>query len=252
VKPVSRREKHGFVQVGVQLYGGGLWHTWFDRDLGIAGRVLLEKDGQYTHHLVNIDRPILRIPSLAIHLDRGVNEAFKFNAETHLTPILALANQQLNGASEKKSSTPTSESARHHSALVTLIEKELGIEASQIRDMELCLYDTQPATLGGVSEEFIISARLDNLFMSYCALEGLIASLEDAKSVDNDENIRLIALFDNEEIGSKSAYGADSALLESTLRRLQSNGHVTAFEESIQKSYMISADMAHCVHPNYA
>ncbi|KAI9596354.1 aspartyl aminopeptidase [Syncephalis fuscata] len=255
VKPVSKREKLGYVQVGVQLYGGGVWHSWFDRDLGLAGRVLVETSkGNYTHHLVNISRPILRIPTLAIHLDRTVNEAFKFNNETHLTPVLSLVNDQLNDNAEKatKSSQPVLEAARHSSVLIKLLEEQLDVDANKIRDMELCLYDTQPPTLGGAADEFVLSARLDNLFMSYCALESLLDSLQNADYTNNDENIRLIALFDNEEIGSTSAYGADSALLESTIRRLQADGHPTAFEEGIQKSLLISADMAHAVHPNYA
>ncbi|RKP10574.1 peptidase M18 [Thamnocephalis sphaerospora] len=255
VKPVSKREKNGYIQVGAQLYGGGLWHTWFDRDLGLAGRVLVEnEDGTYTHHLVQVDKPILRVPSLAIHLERGANDAFKFNAETHLTPILSLVNQKLNATAEKSatSTTPVSEAARHSSVLVNLLAKQLDVDAAQLRDMELCLYDVQPATLGGAEDELVLSARLDNLYMSYCAIEGLIDSIDFPGGVEADENIRLVALFDNEEVGSKSAYGADSALLESTLRRLQAGGHETAFEESVQKSYMVSADMAHAVHPNYA
>ncbi|CAG8838716.1 8691_t:CDS:2, partial [Racocetra persica] len=121
---------------------------------------------------------------------------------------------------------------------------------NQIHDFELCLYDTQPSTIGGVFNEFIFSARLDNLMMSYTALTALINSTNNAETLCDDKNIRLVVLFDNEEIGSKTAHGADSKLLETTIRRLtlsniSDTSDKTAFEETIHKSLMISADMAH-------
>ncbi|KAI8817162.1 peptidase M18 [Fimicolochytrium jonesii] len=261
VKPHSKKEKAGYTQVGVQTYGGGLWHTWFDRDLGLAGRVVVTgTEGKLEHRLVRIDRPILRVPTLAIHLDRGVNDAFKFNNEVQLTPILAAAaTKALNGDAEAKSTTTTAapNAEQHSPLLLKLLAEELKIDAAQIGDFELCLYDTQPSVIGGAQNEYIFSARLDNLMMSYCSLTALINS-STKESLAKDANIRVVVLFDNEEVGSVSAHGAGSNLLEVTLRRLASefaaegSSETAAFERAIPRSLLISADMAHAIHPNYA
>ncbi|PKC64860.1 peptidase M18, aminopeptidase I [Rhizophagus irregularis] len=246
VKPISKKVKEGYLQVGVEPYGGGLWHTWFDRDLSVAGRVMVETETtKFEHKLVKVERPILRIPTLAIHLDRDVREGFKFNNEVHLTPLIATVSNKLAENNEK-----------HHPALLDILAQELKCKVNEIHDFELCLYDTQPSTIGGAYEEFIFSARLDNLMMSYALLIGLINSTKNiSESLCDDSNIRLITLFDNEEIGSTTAHGANSLLLETTLRRICSAfaepGYDTIFEETIHKSFMISADMAHAVHPNY-
>ncbi|GET01669.1 aspartyl aminopeptidase [Rhizophagus clarus] len=253
VKPISKKEKDGYLQVGVEPYGGGLWHTWFDRDLSVAGRVMVEtKKNKFEHRLVRITRPILRIPTLAIHLDRDVREGFKFNNETHLTPLIATASKALAGNKENNEE----KNVKHHPALLNVLIQELGCNVNEIHDFELCLYDTQPSTIGGAYNEFIFSPRLDNLMMTYTVLTGLINSTKNtSESLCNDPNIRLITLFDNEEIGSTTAHGANSSLLETTLRRIcnanAKTGYETIFEEAIHKSFMISADMAHAVHPNY-
>ncbi|KAJ9060177.1 hypothetical protein DSO57_1033664 [Entomophthora muscae] len=246
VKPISKKESSGFLQVGVQTYGGGL-----------AGRVIVATtESKLESHLVRINSPILRISNLAIHLNREVNKSFTFNAESQLLPIFATVAKTLNlESSEKVKLGESSISASHHPQLLGLICKELDIDAEQIVDLELCLYDTQASCFGGFENEFIYSARLDNLMMSYACLESLIGSLE-KHDLSMEPNVRMICLYDNEEVGSASAYGADSHLTEAALRRIQSSlcnaENPTAFEESIHKSYMISADMAHAVHPNYA
>ncbi|KAJ2047306.1 hypothetical protein GGI08_006297, partial [Coemansia sp. S2] len=197
LKPVSKKTSSGFLQVGVQVYGGGLWHTWFDRDLSIAGRVMVRDGaGGYDSRLVSIQDPIMRIPSLAIHLDRSVRESFTYNKETHLTPILATVAKALNGdnASDKNIK------CAHHPILLDRIAKELSVEVADIADFELCLYDTQKATIGGICNEFIYASRLDNLNSSYCAVEGLINSLSDESAAAEDSHVRMIALFDNEEV----------------------------------------------------
>ncbi|KAJ3271948.1 hypothetical protein HDV01_006082 [Terramyces sp. JEL0728] len=224
VKPVSKIVESGYLQVGVELYGGGIWHSWFDRDLSVAGKVIVEKKDQFEQVLLRVDEPILRIPTLAIHLDRTANDAFTFNKEEHLVPILG----QVKQAIENQQS--------HHPEFLNLIATKLGVTVEQIKDFELCLYDTQPAAIGGINNEFIHSARLDNLMMSFCGLNGLI----NATDLENDENIRVCALFDNEEVGSTTAHGADSNLMEEGV-----------FERAMTKSLLISADMAHGVHPNY-
>ncbi|KAF2671441.1 aspartyl aminopeptidase-like protein [Microthyrium microscopicum] len=277
IKPVSKKTADGFLQVGVETYGGGLWHTWFDRDLSIAGRVMARgKDGVVKMKLVKIDKPILRIPTLAIHLDR--QEKFEFNKETQLYPITGLVAAELNRqgkdgkseeakdeAEESSSYEPlAAATARHHPYIVDIIAENAGCTPDEIVDFEMLLYDTHKSCIGGLNDELIFSARLDNLDMSFCAVEGLTASLK-SDSLSADPTIRLIALFDHEEIGSRTAQGADSNMLPAVLRRLSvvpeasesKNGsweHVgapDAYEQTLSRSFLVSADMAHSVHPNY-
>ena len=269
IKPVSKKQGEGFVEVGVECYGGGLWHTWFDRDLSIAGRAIVKtKGGEITQKLVKINRPILRIPTLAIHLDR--QEKFEFNKETQLFPIAGLAAAELNRQrkTEEGEKTDSREAdpedfsplkaptERHHPYLVEVIAKEAKVDPSSVLDFEMLLYDTQKSCVGGLNEELIFSPRLDNQEMSFCATEGLIQSVSDPKALVNESCIRLIALFDHEEIGSTTAQGADSNVLPTVLRRLSvlnaEAPETTAYEQSLSCSFMISADMAHSVNPNYA
>ncbi len=237
VKPKSRIDKGGFVQVGVECYGGGLWYTWFDRDLGLAGRVIVQNGDMFESRLVRIDKPVLKIPSLAIHLNRSVNdEGFKVNKETHTIPILATVEKAL------------SSGGKHSPLLLKLIAEELNVDAVHIRDFEMFLYDTQSSCLGGALNEFIFSARLDNQLMSYISLQSLIGSIEEGNLAD-DTNIRMVALFDHEECGSQSQQGAASNFLHTILTRL--NGSTELAAVSIANSFLVSADMAHAVHPNY-
>lgn len=223
------------------------------RDLGVAGRVVVKSKSSngsdvLESRLVKINKPILRIPSLAIHLDRSVKDAFNYNTETHLTPILATALK-----------AGSSSEGDHHKIFMGALKKELQLkdEQEEIIDFELCLFDTQPSCIGGICDEFILSPRLDNLFMSFTSFEALIKSIEKDQLKD-EENIRMIALFDNEEVGSETANGAASYLMESTMRRLasevstESKASMVSFDEAIHKSFLISADMAHAIHPNYA
>lgn len=292
VKPVSKKQNEGYLQVGVETYGGGLWHTWlvldglscfvfskkvsnlrcssfyrFDRDLGLAGRVFIKlADGQFAQRLVKVDRPMLRIPSLAIHLDR--QETFSHNKETQLFPIAGLVTAELNQpANENKEenghqsgdegSSPFKEpSQRHHPHLIEIIAKEIDVAPNDILDFELVLYDTQKSCVGGMHEELLFSPRLDNLCMSFCSLEGLLESVSATEALEKERCIRLISLFDHEEIGSTTAQGADSNILPSIIRRLSVLGSddadSTAYEQSLAASFLISADMAHSIHPNYA
>eukprot|EP00047_Mylnosiga_fluctuans_P003811 m.231075 g.231075 ORF g.231075 m.231075 type:complete len:457 (+) comp12160_c0_seq1:35-1405(+) len=243
IKPSSCLTKSGYLAVGVEPYGGGLWHTWFDRDLTIGGRVLVSDDKGLSQKLVHVDRPIMRIPNLAIHLtpaeERG---AFKFNKETELVPVIATT---------VKASLEKPAEGKHHAILIDLLAKELGVESANIKDFELCLADFARGAIGGITEEFIFSPRLDNLMSSFCGLQALI----EAEQLDEDENTRVLALFDHEEVGSESAQGAASALTEYVLRRLSTPKDApigTLFEQAIPKSMLISADMAHGVHPNYS
>lgn len=246
VRPVSARSASGYLQVGVECYGGGLWHTWFDRELSLAGCVMVEEaDGGFRRRLVHIKRPILRIPNLCIHLQSAEEmAAFKINKETHLQPILSLIESTLNkeegGGKE-----------RHSPALLTLLAEELACPVSTIKDFELTLFDTQGGSLWGLKNEFLSSPRLDNQAHCYT---GLCALLKNAADIDLDTGVSMLVCFDHEEIGSDSAQGAGSPVMLEAISRV-----VDCFDQSqemlritIRNSFLISADVAHAVHPNYA
>jgi len=214
IKPHSKKQADGFLQVGVETYGGGKWMTWFDRDLSIAGRLMVRDSEKVVQKLVKVDRPILRIPTLAIHLDRA--EDFTFNKETQLFPIAGLVAAELNRQSATGTAA-TTESAkddnsedttsppikavteRHHPYIVQIVAQEAGCDVTNIVDFELILYDTQKSCLGGLNSELIFSPRLDNLMMTYCGIQSIIKSL-DSGSLDNDQTIRVLACFDHEVI----------------------------------------------------
>ncbi|XP_047311542.1 probable aspartyl aminopeptidase [Impatiens glandulifera] len=262
LKPLSKVLKGGYLEVGVQTYGGGLWHTWFDRDLTIAGRVILKVgDGSnsYVQKLVRINEPIMRIPTLAIHLDRSVNEGFQVNTQTHLLPVLAtLVKAELNkmvctnGLTEQKKpdEKPNSSTPNHHPLLLQLLSEQLGCEPGDICDFELQACDTQPSVIAGAAKEFIFSGRLDNLCMSFCSLKALIDA---TGSLEDETGVRMVALFDHEEVGSDSAQGAGSPLLYDAMSRITSSfsSDSQLLEIALQRSFLVSADMAHAIHPNY-
>jgi aspartyl aminopeptidase len=224
VKPNPELTQAGYGQLGVEPYGGVLLHTWLDRDLSLAGRVLLA-DG--SARLVDFGRELLRVPSLAIHLDRKVNsEGLKLNAQKHMAPIATL-----NDLGEMD--------------LRVLLAEELGdIKAGDVLAWDLMAYDMQPAARSGVSREFIHAARIDNLASCHAGVTALTTAQGDA------EITRGVVLYDHEEVGSRSAQGAASDFLRSCLQRL-SGDSPEDYHRAVAKSFMISADMAHAVHPNY-
>ncbi|KAI6034229.1 hypothetical protein PISMIDRAFT_301057 [Pisolithus microcarpus 441] len=250
VRPVSKKSNLGYLQVGIETYGGGIWHSWFDRDLSLAGRVIVvQRDGTFRSKLVKIDRPLLRIPSLAIHLDRNVNDSFKFNQESEFTPIFGLVESELNDVKVQGASAPSGQ-MKHHPALLLVLSEELSVAPEEIRDFELHLYDTQPSVLGGVNNEFIFSPRLDNQFSSYCAVEAIATYAENPSFMEFVGNVNCVALFNHEEIGSVSTTGAESSLIPSLLQRL--SPEPASYSQSVSRSFLVSADMGHAVHPNYS
>jgi aspartyl aminopeptidase len=234
LKPNSVYEKSGYLQLGVEVYGGVLLSTWTDRDLSLAGRVILKGSNDcLVTKLVKIDRPLLRVPQLAIHLNRQVNEkGLLLNKQTHMPPVFALIDEKLQGDSPLKK----------------LISLELDVSYEDIIEMELSLFDLQKGALSGLNNEFVQTARLDNLASCHAAL----MALEDGSTID--EATQVIVFYDNEEIGSESRQGAGSPFLKDVLERIQEKFEETREEylRAISKSFFISADMAHAIHPNYS
>jgi aspartyl aminopeptidase len=223
VKPSPEQSSSGYRQLGVEIYGGVLLSTWLDRDLSIAGRVSL--DGGATR-LVRFEQALCRIPMLAIHLDREVNiRGLILNAQNHMLPIWGLeAGKQ---------------------GFAALLAAELGVEPQAIRGFDLCLYDLQPGCIGGAANEFLLAPRLDNLASCHAGIEALLAA------GDAGPATRAIILYDHEEVGSQSAAGAKSRFVASVLERL-AGSEPQALSRALARSVLVSADMAHAVHPNYA
>ena len=230
----------GYQLLGVEVYGGALEYTWLDRDLGLAGRVVLagaEHPSALEHRLLDLRQPLLRVPSVAIHLNREVKtDGLKLNPQKHLPPILGLAD----GAPSDGVG-----------ALRRLLARELDVAPERILAWDLMLADVVPPTLGGQRGEFIFAPRLDNQASSHAALTALLR----ARAAGPTAATRLIALYDHEECGSQSTTGADGALVEFVLRRvataLRAPGDDDAFMRAMARSVQISADMAHAVHPSW-
>lgn len=278
LKPNTKATSERFLQVRTQNYGGGLWYTWFDRDLGVAGRVVVKRAGvdKARHAVVKIDRPVMRIPSLAIHLNRDMNNGFAVNFQQHMAPIIANAAEaalgsgsvppepkraKADGSDENKNAEKNA--ARHHPALLELIAEAAGCDPADVADFDLQLCDVQPSTIGGAKNEYIFSGRLDNLASCYASLAALINATGDSSGGDSpgslahETGVRMLVHYDHEEVGSDSAQGAGSSMTEDAMRRVCSSlcrgrDEIEGVaERSRRKSFIVSADMAHAVHPNY-
>lgn len=227
VKPHPELHQQGFWQLGVEVYGGALLAPWFDRDLSLAGRVTYRAAGKVESQLIDFKRPVAVIPNLAIHLNRDANKGWEINPQLELPPILA----QLAAAEQRE----------FRDLLAEQLSREHGITADAVLDYELSFYDTQSAAVIGLEDDFLSGARLDNLLSCYAGLQALLDS-------SNEESCVLVCT-DHEEVGSRSACGADGPMLEQVLQRLMPAGD--AYVRSIQRSLMVSADNAHGLHPNY-
>ena len=232
IKPNPQMISEGkYVKLNTEVYGGPILHTWFDRPLSIAGKVSLKGASPLKPEtrLVNINKPLLIIPSLAIHMNREVNEGFKINRQVDTLPLLGLINDKL----EKED------------YLMNILAEELQVNKEDILNFELGLYEYEKGMLIGMNEELISSGRFDDLWMVYAGIKALVDSRENAAT-------KVMICIDNEEIGSLTAEGANSTLLNNILERIalglgkDREGYYRALANSI----MISADLAHAVHPN--
>jgi aspartyl aminopeptidase len=241
IKPNPDVSSVGYRQLGIEVYGGILSNSWLDRDLGLSGRLVL-RDG--TVALVNIERPLARVTQLAIHLDREVNDkGLLLDKQLHLSPIVGLGSMS-------------------DGDLRSFVAKAAGVKSKDVATYDLMLHDLNAPALLGLDEEFIVSARIDNLFSAWAATTALVSSVSSVSSVSGKKKpsksggsgaIPVIALFDHEEVGSESTTGAAGPMLERVLERI-----IAAFDASVDgraralgASSCISADMAHAVHPNY-
>lgn len=228
VKPRPDTGKAGWLQVGVEVYGSPLWNSWLDRDLGLAGRLVL-LDG--TSVLVNVDRPLLRVPQLAPHLDRKVNQrGLKLDPQVHLLPVWGIGDVRSGD-------------------LIQFLAAEAGLPAADVAAHDLVLHDVNPPALSGRQHEFLAAPRLDNLSSAHA---GLRAFLHAAESAGQDV-ITVYAAFDHEEVGSTSMTGAHGPLLDNALRQIWAR--LGAGEEEITRARAaarcLSMDAMHAVHPNY-
>lgn len=233
VKPQAAFSKEGYLQFGVEVYGGPLFASWTDRDLGLAGRLWFRGADALSPEsvLFHSAGSICRIPQLAIHLNREVNtNGLKLNAQTEMCPIWGIG-----------------DAAGEGQLLAALCEPS-GRSPEELLSFELMLCDTQPSARSGLAGEFVHAPRLDNLAMCFAALSAL------SRAVPSPRDLYLIALFDNEEVGSDSERGAGGNFLEVTIERLLHTGglDLDARHRVVRRSLFVSADMAHSVHPNFA
>ncbi|WP_027090441.1 M18 family aminopeptidase [Thomasclavelia saccharogumia] len=219
--------KGKYTQLNTEGYGGMLCATWFDRPLSIAGRVLIQEGNSYITKLVNIDRDLVMIPNVAIHMNRAVNDGFAYNKQIDMLPLF--------GGSDSKSGD-----LRH------LIAEQLNVTDENIYGMDLYLYNRMEPSIWGVNEEFISCSQLDDLQCAYASLQGFLKG-------SNDQSINVFACFDNEEVGSGTKQGAGSTFLYDILKRVnQALGkNDEEFYQALASSFMLSADNAHAVHPNH-
>lgn len=228
-QPEFEEEKH-YLKLNTEVYGGPILNTWFDRPLTLAGRISVLREDNLKNVNINFKEPLMIIPNLAIHMNRKVNEGQKIDKQNDLLPIIKTINDEQN----------------IENYLMKLIAKNLEINKDEIVDFDLYLRDTEDPIILGSEKEFLSAGQIDDLGMAHAGLKALISSNEQT-------GFNLLTLFDNEEIGSNTDVGADSPLLSNLLERI-----VYAFDFSredylqiIENSFMISADMAHALHPNH-
>ena len=231
LKPKAAHENQGVAQLGVEVYGGPILATFTDRDLSLAGRVNITNTSGFTTEMIRLNQSVVRLPNLAIHMNREVNtKGLLLDKQTQLPLIFGYA----------------ADSAEAGTQINKVIATELGINPEDILNWDLNVYDTQQGSLWGSDEAFLANSQLDNLASCHAALEALIAT-------DKPESTNICAFFDHEEVGSESTTGADGSFISDVMQRIF-HYHKSNTEEqlrSIANSFLISADMAHAFHPNH-
>jgi aspartyl aminopeptidase len=233
IKPLPDTGGNGWRQLGVEIYGGTLLNTWLDRDLGLAGRISL-RDG--SSRLVNVDRPLLRVPQLAIHLDRQVNDGLKLDRQRHMTPVWGLGTHR-------------------EGDLVRFLGEETGVPAEEIAGWDLMTHSVEPPAYLGRDRELLAGPRMDNLLSVHAGAASLaaVAAADASGSGEALDTIPVLAAFDHEENGSQSDTGADGPLLGSVLERsvFARGGGYEERARAYAGSVCLSSDTGHAVHPNY-
>ena len=227
----------GLVKLNIEVYGGPIMSTWFDRPLTLAGRVIVRSQDvmQPQTMLLHIKRPLLQISNLAIHFNRQVNDGVKLSKQKDVLPLLGQINSQLEAGNLLMN------------VIVEELNKQRPIQQEDILDFDLYLADTTPACTFGAHNEFISAGRLDDLSMCFAGLEAMLAA-------HDTDTTQVLAIFDNEETGSQTKQGAGSPFLSYMLKRIalaQTNTE-EAYYQAVERAFMISADNAHAWHPNYA
>lgn len=215
-----------YVKLNVEKYGGMLMAPWFDRPLSVAGRVVVDTEAGIQTKLVNVDRDLLVIPNLAIHMNRKANDGYSYNPQIDLLPLY--------GGEDAKNT------------FLDVIAKSAKVKKESILGSDLFLYTREEGKIWGAKEEFISSPKLDDLQCAFASLQGFLQS-------SNEENVPVYCIFDNEEVGSETKQGAASTFLKDTLERMQlALGRTREqYFTAIASSVMVSADNAHALHPNY-
>ncbi|MDR0880100.1 MAG: M18 family aminopeptidase [Clostridioides sp.] len=229
--PEIGMEKDTYLKLNTEPYGGAIMSTWMDRPLGIAGRVSITGDSvlKPVEKLIDFKKPMCIIPNMAIHMNRAINDGYKFNPQEDMIPLVGLINDKL----EKEN------------FLLNAMAEELNVKPEEIIDFDLFLYDFQKGCLMGYNEEFISVGRQDDLSMACTSLKALIES-------KGQKGVNIAAVFDNEEVGSATKQGAGSNMLLNLIERIAIalGKSREQFFEAMYSSFMISADLAHAVHPN--
>ena len=226
IKENPEMVENGYVKLNVELYGGALLAPWFDRPLSVAGRLIVKENGEICEKLVTVEQDMLMIPNLAIHMNREVNSGYKYNVQKDMLPVYGLE-------SEKGS-------------FFKVVAEAAGVKEDAVLGHDLFLYNRMPGTIWGGEDAFVSAPRLDDLQCAFSSMEGLIAG-------KNKNSICVHVVMDNEEVGSGTKQGAASTFLRDTLLRINL-GLGRSYEDyliSLAKSFMISADNAHAIHPNY-
>ncbi|MFE5138017.1 M18 family aminopeptidase [Streptomyces fagopyri] len=234
VKPQPDTGAHGWRQVAVEIYGGPLLNSWLDRDLGLAGRLAL-RDG--STRLIDIDRPLLRVPQLAVHLDRSVStEGLKLDKQRHLQPVWGLGDA-------------------HEGDLIAFLEEEAGLQPGEITGWDLMTHSVEPPAYLGRDKDLLAGPRMDNLLSVHAGTAALVAVATAAGTAGSElPYIPVLAAFDHEENGSQSDTGADGPLLGGVLERsvFARGGTYEDRARSFAGTVCLSSDTGHAVHPNYA